>query len=217
MADDYAFPDDILSSLIPSATALFPIAQETTPPSPSPDPDSGDDDLFEQLATGTKAGVAMAIVIGIVLIIILSAWFCCNCCGYRKRKVIHNNPRVTSVLPLHTMQTQTQAPPAPVAQVVGTQPRELPHPHPHLHPHSDAPPAYEEVVRPQPQQHRITTDLPHTSEEDSGVVADGKTPLSEIPFEDVVLDHASSQSSSSRTFEQTHHGLGGDTRGHTNS
>jgi hypothetical protein len=49
-----------------------------------------------------------------------------------------------------------------------------------------------------------------------GIVADGKTPLSEMTFEDVVLDRSNGEGSS-RTFEQQHFGLGGDTRGHTNS
>lgn len=58
-------------------------------------------------------------------------------------------------------------------------------------------------------------------EEESAVVSDGKTPLSEIPFEDVVLERHVSESessgSSSRGFEARHHGMGGDTRGHTNT
>jgi hypothetical protein len=86
-------------------------------------------------------------------------------------------------------------------------------------PDDDAPPSYEEVVPPQHQ--RLAGGIPNntntTSEEDDAVVSDGKTPLSEIPFEDVVLDHVSSQSSGSRGFDQMHHGAGGDTRGHTNS
>jgi len=61
--------------------------------------------------------------------------------------------------------------------------------------------------------------------EEFNVVADGKTPLSEIPFEDVDLGTALTQPSSSssasgsgsRTFEETHHTGIGDTRGHTNS
>jgi len=82
----------------------------------------------------------------------------------------------------------------------------------------DAPPSYEEVVA--PQHRRLAGGIPNintTSEDDDAVVSDGKTPLSEIPFEDVMLDHVSSQSSGSRTFEQMHHGAGGDTRGHTNT
>ena len=58
-------------------------------------------------------------------------------------------------------------------------------------------------------------------EDESAVVSDGKTPLSEIPFEDVVLERHASESessgSSSRGFEQRHHGIGGDTTGHTNT
>ncbi|RDL37528.1 uncharacterized protein BP5553_04961 [Venustampulla echinocandica] len=201
MASNFLFPssDDVWTTLAnPTPTRRFPKAQETSPSASNPGHDP-EDSLFERLTSGSKAGVAMAIVIGVVVVIILSAWFCCNCCGLRKRRnPPHNNPRVTNVMPLHTM--QNRVPPVPVA----------------THPPGEAPPpAYEEVVR--PQHPRVMTDVPHTREEDAGVISDGKTPLSEIPFEDVVLDHASSQSSSSRTFEQNHHGFGGDTRGHTNS
>jgi hypothetical protein len=55
---------------------------------------------------------------------------------------------------------------------------------------------------------------------EDAVVADGKTPLSEIPFEDVMLEQSSSSSSTSsanQAFETVHHNGIGDTRGHTNS
>lgn len=57
-------------------------------------------------------------------------------------------------------------------------------------------------------------------EAEDGMIADGKTPLSEIPFEDVVLAPASSSSSTSSAnqgFAAMHHTGMGDTRGHTNS
>ncbi len=81
------------------------------------------------------------------------------------------------------------------------------------------PPRYEEVV---PSQHQtIAGGIAHVRDDDErnvadGIVADGKTPLSEIAFEDVVLDRSNGEGSS-RTFEAQHFGLGGDTRGHTNS
>jgi hypothetical protein len=85
------------------------------------------------------------------------------------------------------------------------------------------PPQYEETA---PHQHQtIAGGITHVREEEEGVISDGKTPLSEIPFEDVVLDHpvsagsasGSGSPSSAREFAMRHHGLGGDTRGHTNS
>jgi len=86
---------------------------------------------------------------------------------------------------------------------------------------SDAPPVYEEVA---PPQHQTLARGLRSAEEvqreevEEAVVSDGKTPLSEIPFEDVVLErHPSESESSSRGFEQRHHGMGGDTRGHTNT
>ena len=90
-------------------------------------------------------------------------------------------------------------------------------------PGGDAPPSYEEVV---PPHLRVATGPPRMlhggeAEADDGVVADGKTPLSEIPFEDVVLEPSSSSSSSSssanQAFNAMHHNGVGDTRGHTNS
>ena len=81
------------------------------------------------------------------------------------------------------------------------------------------PPRYEEVV---PAQHqRLAGGIAHVrpNDEEEGVISDGKTPLSEIPFEDVVLDQGSSSSGSSpsHAFASTHHLGGGDTTGHTNT
>jgi hypothetical protein len=77
------------------------------------------------------------------------------------------------------------------------------------------PPQYQEAVPPRHQT--IAGGITHVREEEEGVISDGKTPLSEIPFEDVVLSSASSESSSARDFGQRHHGGGGNTYGHTNS
>jgi hypothetical protein len=76
------------------------------------------------------------------------------------------------------------------------------------------PPQYAEVVP--PRHTRIAGGVTNVREEEEGVISDGKTPLSEIPFEDVVLSSASS-SNSARDFGRVHHGAGGNTFGHTNS
>jgi hypothetical protein len=87
-------------------------------------------------------------------------------------------------------------------------------------PGPDAPPSYEEVV---PPHLSLATGPPRVvlaPGPEDGVVADGKTPLSEIPFEDVMLEPSSSSSSSgsaNQAFEAVHHNGIGDTRGHTNS
>lgn len=103
---------------------------------------------------------------------------------------------------------------------------------------SDAPPSYEEIVPATHQRiaggmnHRGMptgnyTTAPLDEEDGEGMVADGKMPLSEIPFEDVVLDShttAGGESSSSgssfreggRDFESRHAEAGGDTTGHSN-
>ena len=109
---------------------------------------------------------------------------------------------------------------------------------------TDAPPRYEEQVPPAHQRlaggmvrrgggggghHHHNQISPMQEEEDGmGMVADGKTPLSEIPFEDVVLTPTRSQASGSaspsgseggRDFGNRHAmGNGrGDTTGHTNA
>ena len=82
-----------------------------------------------------------------------------------------------------------------------------------------APPQYEEVVPPAHQSLAggMRNSIMSDDEAGMGVVADGKMPLSEIPFEDVVLESVSSHSSQNREFNERHRMGGGDTRGHTNS
>lgn len=77
-----------------------------------------------------------------------------------------------------------------------------------------APPLYAEVAP--PQHTTISGGITHVREEEEGIISDGKTPLSEIPFEDVILDHSPSEGSA-RNFGDRHLRLGGDTTGHTNS
>lgn len=101
---------------------------------------------------------------------------------------------------------------------------------------SDAPPSYEEAV---PATHQrlaggvvqrggpISFAPPVDEEDGAGMVADGKMPLSEIPFEDVVLEQQTSNSGESassassfheggRDFSSRHAQSGGDTTGHSN-
>ena len=84
----------------------------------------------------------------------------------------------------------------------------------HLRPGGGPPPRYEEAVPPQHQ--RIAGGLESVRDEEEGIISDGKTPLSEIPFEDVVLTHVGSEGSGSG-IEESHRRFGGDTRGHTYS
>jgi hypothetical protein len=74
-----------------------------------------------------------------------------------------------------------------------------------------------------PQHQTVEGGITHVRDEEEGVISDGKTPLSEIPFEDVRLEEvesssgSGSSSSANATFGERHHAMGGDTRGHTNS
>lgn len=169
---------------------------------------------WDKFTHGAKGAIVMCAVLGVLIIVVASVWFCCGCCGLRKRRRrdgnanrdpnTNTNTNTNGALPLRTMPNGGQA----------TQPQDG----------GDMPPAYDEVVPPLHQ--RIAggnTRMIERSEEDDAVVSDGKTPLSEIPFEDVVLEDVSSTSSSAgsgsniRHFEQTHHAMGGDTTGHTNT
>lgn len=148
---------------------------------------------WNNMGHGLKSGVIVATVIGLVLVFLLSIWFCCGGGKARWRRKASSNEDA-GVLPLHTVPREDQP------HNIGDAP----------------PPRYEEVV---PSQHqRLAGGISHTrDDEEAGMVADGKTPLSEIPFEDVVLEHTISESSSSQSFSTRHHNGIGDTRGHTNS
>lgn len=187
------------SSDYPSRTTFQSPSPTTLTPNASASVES--QMLWDKVAHGAKVAIVLSAVLGMVVIVLASAWYCCNCCGMRKRRRAQQTAERNGVLPMHTIQNRG-------VERAATTRRQV----------SDAPPSYEEAVPPQHQRLAggIRATAP-TSEEDDAVVSDGKTPLSEIPFEDVVLDHVSSQSSGSRGFDQVHHGAGGDTRGHTNS
>jgi hypothetical protein len=173
-----------------------------------PDDDSGSDgNLIDRMQIGAKAAVVIGMIFGVIFIIAFSMWFCCGCCGVRDkrrgmapngaRRIPLNTETTGTILPLHTIQS--------------TDPSRQRSP-----PTNPSPPSYEEVVSPRNQA--PPGGMLHSRPmEDDGMIADGKTPLSEIVFEDVVLDRPHTGESSSQTFEQRHHGAGGDTRGHTNT
>ena len=148
-------------------------------------------------------GVILSIIVGMAIILALSFWFCC---GGRAWWSQHHDPQTSNGLPLYTMRGRNTQ--AGVHRPPGGG--------------GDAPPIYAEVAPPEHQTvaggMRDANEVQRI-EEESAVVSDGKTPLSEIPFEDVVLERNESESSgsSSRDFEATHHAMGGDTTGHTNT
>jgi hypothetical protein len=134
---------------------------------------------------------------------LFSYWFCCGGRAFWAKK----KRRVTNSVP--SRETNAQA------NEDGQQMREV-------EAHGDAPPMYEESV---PLQHHTLAGgmAGVRNEEEDGMIADGKMPLSEIPFEDVVVgeSHTSISSSSSfsnsRQFAAIHHNGIGNTYGHTNS
>jgi hypothetical protein len=166
--------------------------------------------IWEELASGAKIGIVLVVVIGVIGIALFAMWFCCGCCGGRccgKRRRSPQGLENRGDLPLSPIHGAERRGRQDDRGVDGDLP----------------PPQYAEAVPPQHQT--IAGGITHVREEEEGVISDGKTPLSEIPFEDVVLDHpvsagsgsGSGSPSSAREFAMRHHGMGGDTRGHTNS
>lgn len=189
-----------VSSPSPSITTVYTsnsLSKSSSAPAPtvtvpSSETYTGPPSGWDSLGHGVKSGVAICIVVGILAVIIISLWF--YCC----RKKRDRSPDENRGLPLHTV---NNVPNVEQSAVGGDAP----------------PPRYEEVIPPQHQ--RLAGGISHVREDEEGMIADGKTPLSEIPFEDVVLDHTNSpaESSSSQTFSMRHHAGVGDTTGHTNS
>jgi hypothetical protein len=167
--------------------------------------------FWNNLEYGAKIGIVLVVVVGILCIVLFSMWYCCGCCGGRccgkKRRRTPNPSAERGDLPLHTIQRSGEAERVQRNTIGGDLP----------------PPRYEEAVPPQHQT--VEGGITHVRDEEEGVISDGKTPLSEIPFEDVRLDQvesgsgsgSGSSSSANAAFGERHHAMGGDTRGHTNS
>jgi len=169
----------------------------------------GDQNLWEQLAGGVRI-VIVIVLVAIVLIALASMYFCCGCCGGRrcgKRRRPAAGQQNRGDVPLSPMPAAERRGRPDERAIDGDMP----------------PPQYEEVVPPQHQT--IAGGITHVREEEEGVISDGKTPLSEIPFEDVVLDHhtsagsgsGSGSPSSAREFAMRYDGSGGHAQGHTNT
>lgn len=157
---------------------------------------------WEKLRQPVQSAVIVIVVLGVCATVGISVWFCCG--GKRKWKKTTNSAgrHDAGRLPLHTVHRRSVHEPIGAVQVAG----------------GEAPPPRYELVVP-PQHQRLAGGVSHVRDEaEDGMVADGKTPLSEIPFEDIMLDHHSTAgSSSSQSFPTRHHAGRGDTTGHTNS
>ncbi|KAE8448083.1 hypothetical protein EG329_009848 [Mollisiaceae sp. DMI_Dod_QoI] len=196
-----------------SATTTPTSAPTTTNTDPAASSIGGDYQhnkaFWDRLADGAKAGIIVAIVLAVLIITAVSVWYCCGCCGLRRRnarrnEILHPRPD-TDTVPLQNREVTTVN---RMSRMLSTRTRlsgfggEAP------------PPLYAEVTP--PQHTTIAGGITHVREEEEGIISDGKMPLSEIPFEDVVLDHSPSEGSA-RNFGDRHLRLGGDTTGHTNS
>jgi hypothetical protein len=173
----------------------------------------GNKNFWEALAGGARVGVVCVVVFGLLCIVLFSAWFCCGCCHGRRCGRKRIRPA-----------TQENRGDLPLSTIGGAERRTRPD-----EGRVDAdppPPQYAEAVPPQHQT--IEGGITHVREEreeEEGIISDGKTPLSEIPFEDIALGHpvsagsgsGSGSPSSAREFALRHHAQEGDTRGHTNS
>jgi hypothetical protein len=168
--------------------------------------------VWGRMAQGAHVGVIVSIVFGVLLIILFSIWFCCGGRAlWSSHQHRHEQSTEAGELPLYTVRGGRNTQPGVHRPEQGG---------------GDAPPIYAEV--PPPEHQTVAGGIRGESEvqrleDEAAVVSDGKTPLSEIPFEDVVLERhpsaseSSGSASASRMFHQTHHGIGGDTTGHTNT
>jgi hypothetical protein len=182
-------------------------------PTETPIFDGGNKNFWEALAGGARTGVVCVVVFGVLCLILFSAWFCCGCCHGRRCGRRRSRPATQENrgdLPLSTMGGAVRSERPGEGGVDADPP----------------PPQYAEAVPPQHQT--IEGGITHVREEreeEEGIISDGKTPLSEIPFEDIALGHpvsagsgsGSGSPSSAREFALRHHAQEGDTRGHTNS
>jgi hypothetical protein len=182
-------------------------------PTETPIFDGGNKNFWEALAGGARIGVVCVVVFGILCLVLFSAWFCCGCCHGRRCGRRRSRPATQENrgdLPLSIMGGAERSGRPGEGGVDADPP----------------PPQYAEAVPPQHQT--IEGGITHVREEreeEEGIISDGKTPLSEIPFEDIALGHpvsagsgsGSGSPSSAREFALRHHAQEGDTRGHTNS
>ncbi|KAH8594204.1 hypothetical protein B0O99DRAFT_595541 [Bisporella sp. PMI_857] len=170
--------------------------QATSEPSPAATSDliHASKSFWQNLALGAKIAIIAAIIIGIIAVTIFSMWFCCGCCGGRvrycgKRKRDEVTTGDARSLPLHTSLNRSRK------GSIGNG--------------ETSPPRYEEALL--PRHNMVVGGVVHDREEE-GIVADGKTPLSEILFEDVIVDHKPSECSSGIS-EKSYNGNGRDTGG----
>jgi hypothetical protein len=194
------------SNSLPSSTssALWP-SNTNNLPNVAAGSDLNNSHGWGDMAGGDHIALIVSIIIGVVLIVIFSFWFCCGGRAWWSRRHDETN---SNSLPLYTIRGRNTQ--AGVHREAGGG--------------GDAPPIYAEVAPPEHQTvaggMRDANEVQRL-EEEAAVVSDGKTPLSEIAFEDVVLERHVSESessgSSSRGFDLRHHAMGGDTTGRTNT
>lgn len=176
--------------------------------------------FWSHLNHGLQIGVILIIVLGVIGIVLLSMWYCCGCCGLRPQRNRTSQPGQDN--PRRRLQPRRGNPNShPLTTISDAEARRRAGQDSGTANEDPPPPQYQET--PPPQHQTIAGGITHVRDEEEGIISDGKTPLSEIPFEDVVLNHydsgesGSGSPSSAREFASRHQGLGGDTTGHTNS
>lgn len=181
---------------------------------------------------GAGAGIAIGVLLLLVAAIWWSAWKCCGFCGRARRRGPHESPGGEVEQHSDTnmlwrggnVSISAASTPALTSTTLNTALMANPQ-----IPDAYAPPPSYDAIRhdtlvPAHAHHRIGGQG-HGEDEEFNVVADGKMPLSEIPFEDVDIEalHRSESSSAtpsisaSRDLEEAHRRGYGDTTGHTNS
>jgi hypothetical protein len=200
------------------------LARETNSPVLSQNSNSNP---WDHLGGISHHAIIACTVIGVILVICSIIWF------LKTRRSMKVQPSLSGIepgtLPLHDLHTRPNgAGPLGVAQRVASS-RRVTQGGPGMITRGDPgvrapardepPPTYKEEM---PPLLRLRGELwtPYEVGLEHGMLADGKIPLSEIPFEDVMLEQASSCSSTrsaNQAFAAIHHNGTGDTRGHTNS
>ncbi|KAH8820875.1 hypothetical protein F5884DRAFT_745214 [Xylogone sp. PMI_703] len=217
-----------ITTVITSSIRPPPSTTTSSSGSSLPAGSGGQGSVWERISTGAKVAIIIAIILGVIVIVIFSLLFCCGCCCWKsplssvgRRNIAEETGRAVpleNVAPdtTHAGITPVEAP-AQRRLSLRRRPR-------------DAPPSYEEAVPASHQQLAIGEPISPVPEEDaSNIVVDGKTPLSEIPFEDVDVNALGGPSSSAsassaavsasevRLFHDAHHNQAGDTTGHTSA
>ncbi|RDW79785.1 hypothetical protein BP6252_04423 [Coleophoma cylindrospora] len=195
-----------------------------------PTPNANTGEQHHGIGIGAVAGIAVGVLILAAAGVCWVIWRCCACCGRnRRREAREPLSEVEQHLDTNMLLrggNHSLSAASPASTTISMAAHSVARP-PSLDPNAP-PPSYDAIrhdeIVPAHAHHRIGGQG-HGEDDEFNVVADGKMPLSEIPFEDVDIEalyrfesnSAISSINASRDFAQNHRLAGGNTIGHTNS